>query len=220
MRLEVDLLPAFVDYVARRRARNLDTYVACTGREGWGKSALGLTAALAACPNLDPNDVILERSDYYRVYDPDARDQTYVFDEATRLFFNRRWNNKHQVALIQEVIENRQNRNLIFMHLPQFKTLDKYAREGRIDLWFACTAQGVAMVRKLAYNSYTEEAIYPIIVDEHRWVPLEESHPEFARVYYKRKADAHARNFHRRQAKNVEDDDYKDARRDVILSRA
>lgn len=223
--LPPDILPEVVSYIQDRRERNLDTYIACTGREGWGKSSLGLTMALALDPDLDPNDVILEKKDYYRVYDPDKTEQVYVFDEAARLLFNRRWNDRHQIALIQEIIENRQAKNVIFLHLPQFKTLDKYAREGRIDLWFACTGQGIAMIRKLSYNSYSEEAYYPIIIDEHRWDPLEATHPRFAETYYARKSGAHSSAFKRRAAKNLEQDDdqatdqaFKEARKKAILS--
>lgn len=223
--LPPDLLPELVAYVEERRDRNLDTYIACTGREGWGKSSLALTMALELEPDLPAQDVILDKKDYYRVYNPDQTEGTYVFDEANRLLFNRRWNDRHQVALIQEVIENRQNKNVTFLVLPQFKTLDKYAREGRIDLWFACTSQGIAMIRKLSYNSYTEEAYYPIVVDEHRWEPLEVTYPAFAETYYSRKANAHSSAFKRRQAKNREkdleeetDQDFKDARKKAILS--
>lgn len=225
-RLAPDVLPTFVDWVQARREQNQDTYVAVTGPEGWGKSSLGLQAALAADPDLSPGDVILDRDDYYRVYDPDATDQVYVFDEAARLLFNRNWNNRHQRALVQEVIENRQNRNLVFLHIPRFKILDKYAREGRIALWFACTAQGVAMVRRLDYDAYQEEARYPIVVDEHRWLPLEQTHPDFAATYYDRKRDAHSSKFHERRRQNLDQDAseaaeeaHKEAKRARVLSR-
>lgn len=222
--LPMDLLPVLKDYVEQRRKRNQDTYIAVTGREGDGKSALGLTAALALDPDLNPEDVILDHADYARVYDPDSRDQVYVFDEAGRLFFNRRWQSKRQVALIQEVMENRQNRNVVFLHLPQFKVLDKYVREGRVPLWFACRRQGVAMIRKLRYNAWSEEAYYPVVVDEHYWDPLEISHPAFARSYYARKQGAHSRAFKKRAGQVREqreeeqtDLDFKEARRQAVL---
>lgn len=213
-----DLLGPLVDFIKARRARNQDTYIAVTGREGDGKSALGLTAALAIQPDLDPEDVILTQKDYQRVYDPTAQEKTYVFDEAGRLFFNRNWNRKDQKDLIMEVMENRQNRNTVFLHLPQFKVLDKYVREGRVPVWFACKRQGVAMVRKLVYNAYEEEAYYPIVVDDHYWDPLEETHPDFAEVYYRRKAEAHRRTFEAREDDLGDlDEAYKTARRHAIM---
>lgn len=220
-----DLLPYLVDYVAEQRAKNQDIYIAVTGREGNGKSSLGLTAALELDSTLAAGDVIMDREDYYRVYDPDAKDEVYVFDEANRLLFNREWNDRHQRGLIKEIIENRKNRNVIFLHLPQLKTMDKYVREGRVDLWFACTGQGVAMVRKLSYNAYEEEAYYPVIIDEHRWEPLEVSHPEFARAYYRRKDEAHSEAFHERKrdifAKEKEekvDEDFSNAQKQAMLA--
>lgn len=223
--LATDLLPYFRNYVEKRRQRNMDIYIACTGREGWGKSSLGLTALLHLYPDYSPNDVILDVDDYYRVYDPHEKDAVYVFDEANRLFFNRNWNERGQKSRIQEVMENRKNRNLIFLHTPQMKTLDKYAREGRIDLWFACMGQGKAMVRRLKYNSYLEEAYYPVRIQDHRWLPLELTHPEFAEAYYERKDDAHTSNFHQRKRENMakrqeakKETDYKLARKDRAMS--
>lgn len=220
-----DLLPYLAAYVQQRRDRNLDTYIAVSGREGWGKSSLALTAALHLEPDLDPDTVILDQEDYYEVYDPGARDGVYIFDEAARLFFNRNWNRRHQKALIQEVIENRQNRNVMFLVLPQFKSLDKYTREGRVDLWFACTGQGRAMIRQLQYNAYEEEAYYPIIVHDHTWDALEATHPEFARAYYRRKAQAHKAAFAERVRRNAAQDDkaeareeYREARKKAILA--
>lgn len=223
--LPTDLLPYLVEYVEEMRARNQDVYIAVTGREGEGKSSLGLTGALELKPGLEASEVILDREDYYRVYDPDEKDEVYVFDEANRLLFNRDWNRRHQKALIKEIIENRKNRNVIFLHLPQLKTLDKYVREGRIDLWFACTSQGVAMVRKLSYNAYEEEAYYPIVIDEHRWEPLEVSYPEFAKAYYRRKDEKHSEAFHarkrevlRKEAEETVDREHRSAERQAILA--
>lgn len=197
-----DLLPYLVEFVEEQRAKNQDIYIAVSGREGKGKSSLGLTAAIELKKDLSPGEIILDRDDYYRVYDPDAKDEVYVFDEANRLLFNREWNDRHQRGLVQEVMENRKNRNVYFLHTPQVKTLDKYMREGRIDLWFACKAQGEAMVRKLDYNVYEEEAYYPIIIDDHFWAPLERSYPEFAEAYYARKDQAHSDAFHERKREN------------------
>lgn len=225
--LPTDLLPYLATFIEDRRSRNMDTYIACTGPEGWGKSSLGLTATLHLDPEHDAHDVIFDQDDYYRVYDPEQKDQTYVFDEAGRLLFNRNWNLRGQKALVQEVMENRKNRNVIFLHVPRMKVLDKYVREGRIALWFACTSQGHAMVRRLNYNSYTEEAYYPVVIQDHRWLPLETTHPEFAQVYYDRKDDAHTSSFHERkrrsQQKRAEEqatNDYKSARRKRILDKA
>jgi hypothetical protein len=220
----VDLLPHFADYVEERRSRNLDTYIVCTGREGWGKSSLGLTAALELDPTLSPEDVIFTEQDYRRVYDPDAREQVYVFDEAGRLFFNRESMTRAQRLRIQEVMENRQMLNTYFLHLPQAKVLDKYMRGGRIELWFACKRQGVAMIRKLNYNAYEEKAYYPIKVDEHFWDPLEETYPSFAEEYYRLKDNKHTETFYSRQRESAKkrdeeaaDEDHKEARRQAIL---
>lgn len=197
--LPTGLLPYLVEMVEKRRANNLDTYIVCAGREGWGKSSLGLTGALAIDPDLDPEDIIFDEEDYYRVYDPSQNDQVYVFDEAGELFFNRDWNNSGQRGRIKDVIANRQNRDVVFLHLPQVKILDKYLREGRIHWWFACKEQGQAMIRELAYNAYEEKAYYPIKIDDHFWSPLEISHPEFAEVYYDRKEEKRIDNFEQRR---------------------
>lgn len=224
--LAPDLLPWLEARIRERRARNLDTYIAVSGREGWGKSALGLQLLLHMQPDYDPHDVIFDKDDYYRVYDPDEKDSYYVFDEAGRLLFNRNWNRRDQKALIQEVMENRKNRNVILLHVPQFKVLDKYAREGRVLLRFSCTSQGQAMIRKLAYNAYAEEAYYPVTVQDHRWLPLEVTHPEFARVYYQRKDERHTSKFHERkrrikqkQEESENEADYKEARRQRVMDK-
>lgn len=194
-----DYSQRFREYVEGRRRRNLDINVATTGREGSGKSSLAIQLALALETDLDPHDIILTYEDYYRVYDPDAKDRVYVFDEAARFAFNRTWNNREQVALIQEIIENRQARSCTFWNLPQFKSLDKYAREGRLDLWHGCYDQGKAMVRALAYDAYTEEAFYPVVIDDLGWPRLEDAYPTFAKVYFARKKKAHTAKFHERK---------------------
>lgn len=205
--------------MAQRRRKNQDIWVVATGREGDGKSSLALSLALAVTPDLSPADVILDMDDYHRVYDPRARDQTYVLDEAGRILFNRNWNTKSQKNVIQEIMENRQNRNLFFLNLPQFKTLDKYAREGRISVWFGVIDQGVAMVRELVYNVYEEEAYYPIVLDRLYWDALEEQHPDFARVYYRRKHVAHVESFEERKRVTSDSKELEQLRQDYLKER-
>ena len=187
----VKFLPLFKRYVADRRRRELDCHVCHAGREGFGKSSMGIQMALAVDPHLKPEDVILTLEDWLRVYDPSQFRKVYVLDEAARIFFNREWAKGDQTDRVKELMENRQTQSLFFWHLPQFKSLDKYAREGRIDLRTSIYDQGHAMLRELRYDAYLEEASYPIVCDDLQWRPLKETHPEFAKVYYKRKEVAH-----------------------------
>lgn len=200
-----DLEAAFVDYVRERWYRNLDCYVVVTGREGFGKSTIGCTLGLAVDPDLSPQDVIFTQSDFSRVYDPEAEQRVYVLDEAGRILFNRQWNKRENKDLIQEIMENRQNRNLFILNLPQFKTLDKYTREGRIDLWVTVRDHNDAFLRQLSYDPWAEEAYYPVVVDQFGWHKLEDRYPEWAAEYYARKKQRHVES----HAKRVEDTEKK-----------
>lgn len=197
----VDLLEWATNTIEARRARNLDTYWVWYGPEGWGKSSGSLQVALALKPDLKPRDVIFDHEDYMRVYDPEARDKVYVFDEFGRLFFNRNWNSRKQRNLIQEVMENRANRNVYLLNGTRYKTLDNYMRDGRVELRTMLLDQGKALLQRQRYNAFTEESHYVPVFHAIHWSSLEEARPDWAPGYYKRKSERHAAAFHRRKGR-------------------
>lgn len=137
------LTDRLVEDMKENVAQDYDNLVIIVGKEGTGKSNLGVDI----CKSYDPTFTLEDRYIYdflpflrklQQDFDAPGNGRAYLLDEATNLVSNRDWNkdeNKHMIQLLEMF----RSRGLtLVMCIPSFDRLDKYIREFRARFILEC----------------------------------------------------------------------------------
>jgi len=106
------------------------------GKEGHGKSKLARQKAAIVDPTFCKERIFKERRDLYawfKKYNGNTKGKAIVIDEGNRFFNSREAMTKQNVVFLKFLSMCRQAQTYMVICVPNFKTIDSYAREHRID---------------------------------------------------------------------------------------
>lgn len=129
-----------------------DNMVGIEGERGSGKSTLALRIATDLDPGFKPNHVFYEPEAWRTILHPKAKKQVYVLDEGTNIAFNRTWQNRSQVALMQFLNTVRQKNHTMIWCAPNLERMDTVIRGDILSHRISVVRRGRAEVKKRRYD--------------------------------------------------------------------
>jgi hypothetical protein len=176
----------FISTLRSRMRNDWDNMIGIQGERGAGKSTLALWISLSLDPTgFKPNHVFYEPNEWKTVMHPKQKGQVYVLDEGTNIAFNRTWQNRDQISLMQLLNTVRQRNHTMIWCAPNLERMDTVIRGDIIKYRISVVSRGRALVqqRRFDYRKGTSHW------DDKLWVRYGslESHP-FWPEYVRRKA--------------------------------
>lgn len=187
---------AWCAQLRRRMNTDWDNMIGIQGERGSGKSTLALHIALQVDPHFNPNHVFYEPQDWQRVIHPRARREVYILDEGTNIAFNRTWQNRGQVALMQLLNTVRQRNHTIIWCAPNLERMDVVVRGDIVTNKLTVIHRGKALLqdRKTVWSNEHGDWVQRVVWSRRfftRYGSLEH-HPIWPQ-YVSRKAQAFTR---------------------------
>ena len=134
-------------------AHTWDQVSLLTGREGCGKSALGLHIGRGLNPDLSLEQIAFTQEQFKTLVAEAKPGDTVIMDEAAEAMFAHEWMERGQRDLVKAFLTFRAKRLQTILILPHQMLLNKQLRERRVYWWFdvyakALDNRGYAQVRK------------------------------------------------------------------------
>lgn len=139
-----------------------DNMIGLQGERGSGKSTLALRIALALQPAFKPENVFYDPDDWAEVVRGPPR-QVFILDEGTNIAFNRTWQQKSQVKLIQLLNTIRQRNHTFIWCAPNLERMDTVIRGDILKYRLSTLYRGLAVLHQRHYDWERDTA---------RWVKL------------------------------------------------
>lgn len=142
----------FVETLRRRMRSDWDNMIGIQGERGSGKSTLALRIALALDPNFNPANVFYDAQDWNHIVHPKAKNKTYILDEGTNIAFNRTWQNRNQIGLMQLLNTIRQKNHTLIWCAPNLERMDVVVRGDIIKYRISTLTRGLAVLHERRYD--------------------------------------------------------------------
>lgn len=142
----------FVSVLKARMGSDWDNMIGIQGERGAGKSTLALWIALNLDPGFQPNQVFYESQEWKQVIHPKKRGQVFVLDEGTNIAFNRTWQNRDQVSLMQLLNTIRQRNHTMIWCAPNLERMDVVVRADILKFRISVVRRGLALVQERVHN--------------------------------------------------------------------
>lgn len=114
--------------------KNNDYLIVISGREGAGKSSLGILCGLYFDKNFSEKNIAFEGRDFLKLLKTLPDGSVIMWDEAVMGAYNRNSMTKLNVQIATALMVSRIKRMLLIVILPSFFMLDKYIRMHRVGL--------------------------------------------------------------------------------------
>jgi energy-coupling factor transporter ATP-binding protein EcfA2 len=122
--------------------KNKDHFIVVTGKEGVGKSTCAIQIACLLSPRFTLQNVCYTMSDYLRIIEEGKRGDVALLDEGNLFLFSREAMTKENRNMIKLFALMRQKGIITVICVPQYKTIDPYVKEHRIDTLVYCCSTG------------------------------------------------------------------------------
>lgn len=126
----------------RRLCKNNDVVVVITGREGIGKSTLGLKFCAVVSPTFSLKNVCFNRGQFFNGLDTCEKKDSFILDEGNLIIFGRDYASKGSKNTIKLFSTMRQKNVMTIIAVPSFQTLDNYIRKHRVHFLLRVTNRG------------------------------------------------------------------------------
>lgn len=151
-----------INTLQRRMVTDWDNMIGLQGERGSGKSTLALRVALALRPDFKPENVFYDPDDWTEVVKGPPR-QVFILDEGTNIAFNRTWQQKSQVKLVQLLNTIRQRNHTFIWCAPNLERMDTVIRGDILKYRLSTLHRGLAVLHQRHYDWERGEG---------RWVKL------------------------------------------------
>ncbi len=131
-------LKSNLDLLIRDVKDDNDCVIAVSGREGTGKSTLSIQAACYVDPTFNLDRVVFDSADFRKRVLAANKYEAVVFDEAIAGMRGVAWSGHVSRALVQMLAQIRQKNLYVFLVLPSFFELIKYAAIHRTQALLHC----------------------------------------------------------------------------------
>ena len=134
-------------------AHTWDQVSLITGREGCGKSALGLHIGRGLDPDLSVEQIAFTQQQFKNLVQETKPGGVVIMDEAAEAMFAHEWMERGQRELVKAFLTFRAKRLKTILILPHQMLLNKQLRERRVFWWIdvyakALDERGYAQIRK------------------------------------------------------------------------
>lgn len=137
--------------VKRRMNTDWDNMIGVQGERGSGKSTLALRIALAISPEFAPSNVFYDAKDW-QIVARGPKKQTFILDEGTNIAFNRTWQNRGQVQLMQLLNVIRQRNHTLIWCAPNLERMDVVVRGDIVKYRLSTLRRGEALLHERKYD--------------------------------------------------------------------
>lgn len=129
-----------------------DHFICVSGKEGSGKSTLGVQLASVISPNFRLENICFEPSQFIRGIKYSKPGDCFVLDEGNLFLFSRESMSDANRMMVKIFALMRQKNLCVIICVPNFFTLDSYVRDHRVDTL-------INIKRKGAFYCYVKGAI-------------------------------------------------------------
>ena len=126
-----------IDGWLKRIDQDMDVIIACSGREGTGKSSGSIILAHILCERQNKtfsikNNIHYNIEDFHAAVFNSEPGDVQIIDEAILFAFSRQAMKKENTTLVKILATCRSKNNIIFFNIPNLKTIDSYIKQHRL----------------------------------------------------------------------------------------
>lgn len=201
----MDSWSQFIGSLRQRMHTDWDNMIGIQGERGAGKSTLALWIALSLQPSFKPNHVFYEPEEWKTILHPKAKQEVFILDEGTNIAFNRTWQNRSQVALMQLLNTIRQRNHTMIWCAPNLERMDTVIRGDILTYRISVVKRGKALVQKRRFDYLTGQNHW----DRLLWVDYGslEKHPIWTEYVRRKSMSLNSRANRTNATENVEASD-------------
>jgi len=150
-------------YIIQKKLYNdYDNWTIVAGKEGYGKSTLGINFCKWVTPDFDNSKVVISAQQFNEVFRQAKRGDSILLDEGGALLFSRDAMTSDSKFMIKSaMIARAKNVNLVVC-IPNFYIIDSYIRDHRVDFLFQITKRG-------QYRGFLERGVRRLSREGRRW---------------------------------------------------
>ncbi|UCD07440.1 MAG: hypothetical protein JSW41_00445 [Candidatus Aenigmatarchaeota archaeon] len=150
-------------YVIKSRIiQKYDCIILVTGPEGSGKSGFAqwMSHHIDSKFRIEKHCVFYDIDHFWRLWREDSPGQNIILDEAVAQLFNRKHSHTESIQLVEEMIEGRFKRKIIWMCIPRKEVIDPYLRKFRAKYWvWIPEIRGKVTIREALWREFENPKI-------------------------------------------------------------
>lgn len=127
-----------------------DHFIVIAGKEGCGKSTLGIQMACMIDPKFKLSNICFKMADFLKQLEDSKPGRTFILDEGNMFLLSREAFSQDNIFMVKLFAIMRQKNLCVIICVPNFFTLDSYVRDHRVDTLVYVHKRGkyVAFVKK------------------------------------------------------------------------